>query len=138
MIYFGKAARNLGPSYYCPACTRPEKDLTARPVQCPDCELSRLYQKHLARIQEQAIELHGDAHTRPCWPFADCSMERALRFYDYVQMALTVSDGKIAPDWDELTVRLALIVQQERDHARSSDLWNEEQQLRFLRSQNAK
>lgn len=144
MVYFIRGARDLGPRFHCGGgvtCSRREKDLAARPFQCPTCDLSYKYQYALRCVRLFVWErFHNVAPggaggeladlAKLPWPFPEWPLDRVVQVYNYVTGELADSDGRILDSWDALTAKLARIIVEERNQADFADHCNQMAQLK--------
>ena len=65
------------------------------------------------------VKRYSKSHLYPIWPFTDISIDQAMEIHRALSEALTWSDEKVLPEWDETFANLAQVVLSERAQARA-------------------
>jgi hypothetical protein len=125
MLWFNRDRNeNLHPDYFnCLRCYRKEKDLKARPIQCPTCPLTEKLQFYKAEMTRLIKESLGK------FP-KDYTLAALMDLYGQVSSILDRNRNQISRAWNKRTARLASILLSERHHMRAVDDWEYRQRIR--------
>lgn len=113
MTWFGRDRWELGPSFRCVLCVRPEKD-TDR--DCPRCELSQLYASYQDAIKAETERYSGGFTVD--WP-----QWKILGLYNQVCDLLASNRNRVDRNWHVTLIKFASIVVEEREQARYEVAW---------------
>jgi hypothetical protein len=125
MLWFQKDRNEtLHPDFFnCHRCYRKEKDLKARPVQCPTCPLTeklQFYKDEMTRIVKESLGGFPKGYPLPA----------LMALYSDINSILGRNRNQISRAWDKRTARLAGILLSERDQMRAIDDWEYRQRLK--------
>lgn len=116
--YFEDDAWKLGPMFDCLMCDRKEKDLNARPIACPKCELTHLYEYY----KREACNLvkRFERKFPKGWP-----LERMLRLRQSLTRLLDNNEGRTDNQWDAFLAECARLIISGRNRRDSDLAWQQ-------------
>jgi hypothetical protein len=125
MLWFNRdRSETLHPDFFnCLRCYRKEKDLKARPIQCPTCPLTEKLEFYKAEMTRIIKESQGGFPKG--FPLA-----ALMDLYGQVNSILDRNRNQISRAWDKRTAKLAKILLSERNHMRALDDWEYRQRMK--------
>lgn len=125
MLWFQRdRSENLHPDFFnCRRCDRPEKDIYAKPVECPRCPLTEkleFYKAEILRLIKEKVGRFSKDYTLP----------ELIALHGTMSSILFRRKDRIGLAMDTRTARLAEILLSERRHMKSLDDWEHRQRMK--------